>query len=279
MAYTKNTNFTAKDNLAAGNPSKIIKGSELDAEFDEIATEDALSVKLAGDQTITGNKTLSGNNTFSGTNEFQKVVNFKKGADVASAAELPILTDGNYFDVTGTTAVTSIATTGKIGTVIKLHFDGALTLTHHATDLILPGGANITTAAGDEAEFVEYASGDFRCTSYTKASGEAVVSTSVDTQQIAKAWVNFDGTGTVSIRDSYNVTSITDNGTGDYTVNFTSDMANANYCVAASGGRSGGGASAAVYTAAVGSVGIRNYSDAGALVDGPQMHVAVFGDT
>jgi hypothetical protein len=58
-----------------------------------------------------------------------------------------------------------------IGTVIKLHFDGALTLTHHATDLILPGGVNITTAAGDEAEFVEYASGDWRCTSYFRAGG------------------------------------------------------------------------------------------------------------
>lgn len=103
-------------------------------------------------------------------------VQFSKGADVASATALPIVSDGNYFDVTGTTTITSIATTGRVGTVIKLHFDGILTLTHNATDLILPGGANITTAAGDEAEFVEYAAGDWRCTSYTKASGEAVVS-------------------------------------------------------------------------------------------------------
>jgi hypothetical protein len=48
---------------------------------------------------------------------------------------------------------------------------------------------------------------------------------------IAKAWVNFDGTGTPSIRGSFNVSSITDNGTGDYTVNFTTAMPNANYCV------------------------------------------------
>lgn len=46
---------------------------------------------------------------------------------------------------------------------------------------------------------------------------------------IAKAWVNFNGTGTVAIRDSFNVSSITDNGTGDYTVNFTTAMPNANY--------------------------------------------------
>lgn len=43
------------------------------------------------------------------------------------------------------------------------------------------------------------------------------------------AWVNFNGTGTVSIRDQLNVSSITDNGTGDYTANFTTAMANTNY--------------------------------------------------
>jgi hypothetical protein len=44
-----------------------------------------------------------------------------------------------------------------------------------------------------------------------------------------RAWVNFNGTGTVAIRASGNVSSITDNGTGDYTVNFTTAMQDANY--------------------------------------------------
>lgn len=48
-------------------------------------------------------------------------------------------------------------------------------------------------------------------------------------QRGAKAWVNFNGTGTVAIRDNYNVSSITDNGTGDYTINFTSALPNASY--------------------------------------------------
>jgi hypothetical protein len=47
--------------------------------------------------------------------------------------------------------------------------------------------------------------------------------------QLCKAWVNFDGTGTVAIRASYNVSSITDNGVGSYTVNFTTALADANY--------------------------------------------------
>ena len=46
---------------------------------------------------------------------------------------------------------------------------------------------------------------------------------------VAAAWVNFDGTGTVAIRDSFNVASLTDNGTGDYNVNFTSSFASANH--------------------------------------------------
>jgi hypothetical protein len=48
---------------------------------------------------------------------------------------------------------------------------------------------------------------------------------------MCRAWVNFNGTGTVAIRASGNVSSITDNGTGDYTVNFTTAMPDANYGV------------------------------------------------
>lgn len=48
---------------------------------------------------------------------------------------------------------------------------------------------------------------------------------------VCRAWVNFNGTSTVAIRASFNVTSITDNGTGDYTVNFTTAMPDANYSV------------------------------------------------
>ena len=55
---------------------------------------------------------------------------------------------------------------------------------------------------------------------------------SVATAYGCRAWVNFNGTGTVAIRASGNVTSITDNGTGNYTVNFTTAMPDANYSVA-----------------------------------------------
>jgi hypothetical protein len=59
---------------------------------------------------------------------------------------------------------------------------------------------------------------------------------SVATAYGCRAWVNFDGTGTVAIRASGNVSSIVDNGTGDYTINFTTAMPDANYCTSVSNG-------------------------------------------
>ena len=127
----------------------------------------ALNILEATD--ISGKADLSGA-TFNGDVVMSgAMAKWSKGADVASATALPLITDGNYFDVTGTTDITSFDSVG-VGAVVKLHFDGILTLTHHATDLVLLGGADIPTAAGDEAEFVEYASGDYRMTNYSRAA-------------------------------------------------------------------------------------------------------------
>ena len=52
----------------------------------------------------------------------------------------------------------------------------------------------------------------------------------------AKVWINFNGTGTIAANDSFNVTSLTDNGTGSYTVNFTNALPNSNYCQHVSAG-------------------------------------------
>jgi len=83
---------------------------------------------------------------------------------------------GRYVTVSGTTTITGLGTI-KAGTIKYVTFSGALTLTHNATSLILPGGANITTAAGDAAVFVSEGSGNWRCVSYSLATGRAVVRT------------------------------------------------------------------------------------------------------
>ena len=68
-----------------------------------------------------------------------------------------------------------------------------------------------------------------RLTTISNQTGSSSVPSETVINGSAKAWVNFNGTGTVAIRASFNVSSITDNGTGDYTVNFTTALADANY--------------------------------------------------
>lgn len=64
--------------------------------------------------------------------------------------------------------------------------------------------------------------------------GPSAGGTTYSARGIAKAWVNFDGTGTIAARDSENVSSLTDNGTGDYTVSFSNAFGAADYAVSGS---------------------------------------------
>jgi hypothetical protein len=99
-------------------------------------------------------------------------------------------------------------------------------------------------------------------------------------QASVRAWVNFNGTGTVAIRASYNVTSITDNGTGDYTVNFTTAMPDVNYAAVASCG-TGSGANKATFdtptaTPTTSAVRVVSSDFAGSLTDYAYAYVAIF---
>jgi hypothetical protein len=111
----------------------------------------------------------------------------------------------------------------------------------------------------------------------------SIMSTPVGTAPgyMARAWVNFNGTGTVAIRASGNVTSITDNGTGDYTINFTTAMSDANYagqvCIGTLGASDGvgGGYTAATLIAASFRIRTLNASQSTAK-DFDAIYVAVF---
>lgn len=113
-------------------------------------------------------------------------------------------------------------------------------------------------------------------TSHTKSK---VIGRSKDT---AKAWVNFNGTGTVAIRSSFNVSTITDHGTGEYTVLFINNMANANY--SATVGSTGGGYVRARDIESIATDGVKvltRYSDSGNITtmnDEAIVTVQVFGD-
>jgi hypothetical protein len=70
--------------------------------------------------------------------------------------------------------------------------------------------------------------------SYIRGSDNFDSASFDDTLPVAKAWVNFNGSGTVAIRASYNVSSITDNGTGDYSINFTNTLTDEKFAAAGS---------------------------------------------
>lgn len=109
--------------------------------------------------------------------EIQKVVRqdlAHKGADIASAGTTDLgAVAGSYHDITGTTTITAFGTVSA-GISKDLQFDGAVTLTHNSTSLILPGGANITTAAGDHLRAMSLGSGNWVVTNYARATGAAV---------------------------------------------------------------------------------------------------------
>jgi hypothetical protein len=101
------------------------------------------------------------------------------------------------------------------------------------TGLYRPGANQLGFATGGAERFRIEETGQL------KSVYESTVGTDYNTTlhngYLCRAWVNFDGTGTVAIRASGNVSSITDNETGDYTVNFTTAMPDANYSVCLSG--------------------------------------------
>lgn len=99
---------------------------------------------------------------------------WEQGGDIASATTLAV-GEGGYFHVTGTTTITDIdPATDKAGREFILVFDGALTLTHNASTLILPTGADILTAAGDIARFRSEGTDAVRCVAYQRANGQAL---------------------------------------------------------------------------------------------------------
>lgn len=142
---------------------------------DQLAFSAALPSQTgnAGKFITTNGTVASWTDTFTIPITFQSRVDEAKGADIASAATVNLSTaTGNLIHITGTTTITAI--TIPSGAERTLVFDGALTLTHNATTLILPTGANITTVAGDSCQVRGDGSGNARVVSYQRADGTAL---------------------------------------------------------------------------------------------------------
>ena len=100
-------------------------------------------------------------------------------------------------------------------------------------------------------------------------------------QGLAKAWIHFQGTSTAAINDSFNISGLTDNGTGNYTVTILNDMVNVSYsspCAASDSGITNSDTMVNPYTWATGSVSIGTNNNSGTLVDRSDTNITIHGD-
>jgi hypothetical protein len=269
--YVKATNFAVKDSLASGNPAKIVKGTEIDTEFNAIAS--AIASKTESDSpTFTGTPlaptaSTATNNTQIASTAY--VVN-RIAQDIAEKAPLasptftgtpaaPTASAGTNTTQIATTAfVTSAITTERTatGTITGKTISGAsntltVRLDQSDTTGTLPVSKGGTGATTHTANNVLVGNGTSAITSIAPGtSGNALVSNGTTWSSgspaklstasgsapsySARAWANIWQSQGSTIRASGNVSSFTANGSGDFTINFTTAMPDTNYAVVTS---------------------------------------------
>lgn len=198
---------------------------------------------------VTGNVAITGNETVGGTLNVTGATTLSSTLGVTG----DVAVNTNKFNVTASSGNTTIA--GTLGVTGNTTVDGIIyaddSTTANTPVISFTGDTNtgIGRSAADTLDFITNGNTRFKIesTGQIKAVYESQVGTDYNTQldngYLCRAWVNFNGTGTVAIRASGNVSSITDNGTGSYTVNFTTSMPDANYSFLSGIGTGAAGAS------------------------------------
>tara|TARA_B100000686_G_scaffold353795_1_gene460856 strand:- start:4357 stop:5427 length:1071 start_codon:yes stop_codon:yes gene_type:complete len=252
--------------------------------------------------TLQGDNTFFGTNSFTGDNSFTKKAAFKDAGELTiSSGAVTVTGVSHTIDTESDAAADDLVTIngGADGQILTIRTENSSRVVTLKTTGNIAIAADIEMASNDQALLLQYdaalskwvvigkpvilatqpqaeaGTGDGLMTSERTAQA---IAANVPPSQLAKAWVNFNGTGTIAIRDSYNVSSIVDNGTGHYTVNFTNDMANTDYAVLANGYRAVGvpdRTAALTYTTS--SFGILNFGSSNQ-VDAEIITAVVFGE-
>ena len=226
--YVKATNFATKDALLSGNPAKIIKGTEIDDEFNAISTAISTKADLASP---TFTSTPAAPTAVAGTNTTQLATTaFVASAITTATGSLGTISTQNANNV----SITGGSITGITDLAVADGGTGASSITANSVilgngtsalngNLVAPGSSgNILTSNGTTWTSAAPAAP----TALSTASGSAP-------SYSARAWVNFNGTGANStnqtINASGNVSSVFRNSAGDYTITFTTALPNANY--------------------------------------------------
>lgn len=281
--YTKIVDYAAKDALLTGNPAKLVKGTEIGAEFDAIVTAVATKVdetggaatnltlttpilgtpqsgtvtNLTGTASININGTVGATTpaagaftTLSATIGITGPINEARGSIAMHATTMDLWAQPNIIDGTSSAVtITAIANAPQAGARRVLYPVANSIITNGAT-FAVDGAANATAAAGDAWEFEAVTISTYKVhvikndgTSVsgiaTQADQEAASSllktVSPGRQQYhpsaAKAWVHFDAAGNLTA--SYNMTSVTDSGTGNFSPVWATDFSSTAYCVVA----------------------------------------------
>jgi len=224
--YTKATNFASKDALSTGNPAKVIKGTEIDAEYTAIAS--AISSKAdSNSPTFTG--TPLAPTASAGTNTTQIATTAFVATAVASSTAIvsertATATLTNKTISADSNTLSGIAASSFVLSDASGNIDGA------ASQKAIPSGAVVGTSDSQTLTNKTINASQLVNASISAAKLDGAQSGSAPIYA-ARAWVNFNGISTVSITGSGNVSSITDNGTGDYTINFSTALPDTSYAV------------------------------------------------
>lgn len=172
--------------------------------------------------------TTTGTGTITLGSPFVGYQSFSDGGATNGDTVRYVIEDGDNWEIgegtystTGPTITRTVLDSSNAGSAISLTGSARVFSAFAVEDITTPGSDPTFNSA--------------TITTTLEASNISDGTTSVGTEYVvngsAKSWVNFNGTGTIATRDSSNVASLTDNGTGNYTVTLTNAMANSDYCL------------------------------------------------